>query len=125
MRQSDSQVEDQNDDNNEYENEYVLVDYPKTEIVQSKSCPNCTQLNKKHERSLLVQCFRCKLEFCWFCLESLESANHNLHDLAHFTTCVGRNSMTVYDQVVNGLEFTMPNIVKDAWGAFTNYVKLK
>ena len=70
-----------------------------------------------------MQCFRCNLEFCWFCLESLESTDQNLHNLTHFATCTGRKAMPVSEQIVNGIEFTMPNVIKDAWRSITNYVK--
>ena len=123
MKDSDNQIKDQND--NDSENDFVIVDYKDTKIELSKSCPNCTQLNKKKEGSLPVQCFRCNLEFCWFCLESLESSDQKLQNFAHFATCTGRKAMPVSEQIVNGIEFAMPNVVKDAWREIINYVKTR
>ena len=80
-RMSNSVNQDQSNDGEE--NDFEIIDYTEPELEKSKSCPNCSQLNKKDEGSLIVNCFRCKMDFCWFCLDSLESTNRNLHDLSH------------------------------------------
>ena len=82
-----------------------------------KQCPNCQQLNMKDDGSLSVECLQCKKEFCWFCLEFLESAKN-----FHFASCGGRKSMPIIDQVVNGIESTMPTVVTNALVAFTSYI---